>query len=1520
MKKYYAKLVMLVLMSCFSLLCCIPVYSGIVANGISGQTQTAYPGGGNVPIFVWCSNTNNSGSLTATASTAGSYTFKWYRFEASSTSWQPHSTSATSTSSTITGLSSGGYRVEVVNGSNAVIECYHVWVWNLGGTASITTSSPACNSVNAALNMNVSDTFKYYTPPPSPSYINANTQISVCFTATHTYVSDLAFYLIAPPSFGNTAILLSPNPPNPNAVCNPGQNVNNLCFSTGATNNFYVCGAATPLTGNYGSYGASSTPINWSALNGANAIQGGWRVQIFDCIGADVGSLTNATLTFSNLTSVCGSPSTITYTSGNINSPINDNSCNSASASRFEVPVSYTATQLSVNATRNINWSSSTTGVSFTNGNSVTTNVTVPQGSSNLSASITYSIGGSNCVVNTTSTYNNTIKPIVSVSPANRTICSGQQINTALTANLGGTTFAWTIVAATGVTGANAGSGNTISQTLSATGNTQGSVIYAITPTLNGCAGTIKYDTVKVNPNPVATAAPSPQTICSGTATSIALSSNVSGTTYTWTAPAMTGVSGGTAGSGAIIAQTLTATGTSQGTAIYTITPTANGCPGTAIKDTVKVNPLPVATASPSPQTICSGTATSIALSSNVSGTTYAWSAPVMSGVSGGTAGSGASIAQTLTATGTSQGTAIYTITPTTNGCVGAAIKDTVYVKPVPVVTNNPLAQSICTGATATINLQSNISGTSFNWTANATNVTGAANGSGNTISQALNTTTNAPGTVVYSITPSLNGCTGPATNYTVTVKPKSTGIQTTTICQGQSYSFNGITYTASNNTAKDTLLNQYGCDSIITLNLTVTPAITNTINPVICRGNSYNFGGTNYTNSQTGVVHTFQTAGGCDSIVTMNLTVTPAITHTISPVICQGNSYNFAGTNYTTSQTGVVHTFQTASGCDSIVTMNLTVNPAITHTINPVICRGNSYNFAGTNYTTSQTGIVHTFQTTQGCDSIVTMNLTVSLPLTHTINPVICQGNSYNFGGTVYTTSQTGIVHNFPTALGCDSLVTMNLTVSPPLTHTINPVICQSNSYTFAGTAYTTSQTGIVHTFQTAQGCDSIVTMNLTVNPITYGTQTTVLCQGQSFTFNGITYTSSNYIAKDTLVNQYGCDSIVTLNLTINPVTSGTQTVVICQGHSYTFNGITYNSSNTTAKDTLVNQYGCDSMVTLNLTVTPAPTTTLNDSICLGDSYTFGPHVFNTSQTGIVHNFPTAQGCDSMVTLNLTVLNIVPQPLLIKESGCDVVRFEGNDYTNTTILHDTLYSDFGCDSIYRRIEITVHKTVAYEQRIDTTGCDEVFVNGIRYTADAQLRDTLRNQYGCDSVYRNFHIKVYRFQLELSFTPDDPYQMERIEFKTASLYGNDYKVLSWLPVTAFSDQDARTQIASFTQPTQVVVRASSLEGCTDEFRVDINPREYSKDVAVPNAFSPNGDGLNDIFRPVLKLERAYNTMDFRVYNRYGQLVHATANMNHGWDGMYNGRPADKGVYSYKLVIYFLDGTNKTFSGEVTLVR
>lgn len=92
---------------------------------------------------------------------------------------------------------------------------------------------------------------------------------------------------------------------------------------------------------------------------------------------------------------------------------------------------------------------------------------------------------------------------------------------------------------------------------------------------------------------PVATATPMTQTIISGASTSIALTSSVTGTTFSWTV-AQTGVAGATAGSGNSIAQTLTVSGAVAGTATYSIIPTANGTAGSPVSVIITVNPVKV--------------------------------------------------------------------------------------------------------------------------------------------------------------------------------------------------------------------------------------------------------------------------------------------------------------------------------------------------------------------------------------------------------------------------------------------------------------------------------------------------------------------------------------------------------------------------------------------------------------------------------------------------------------------------------------------------------------------------------------------------------------------------------------------------------------------------------------------------------------------------------------------------------------------------------------------------------------
>ena len=162
--------------------------------------------------------------------------------------------------------------------------------------------------------------------------------------------------------------------------------------------------------------------------------------------------------------------------------------------------------------------------------------------------------------------------------------------------------------------------------------------------------------------------------------------------------------------------------------------------------------------------------------------------------------------------------------------------------------------------------------------------------------------------------------------------------------------------------------------------------------------------------------------------------------------------------------------------------------------------------------------------------------------------------------------------------------------------------IISACDSYTWIdGITYTASNNIATHTLTNSLGCDSVITLNLTINAAS-GTTTNVITACGSYTWiDGITYTASNNIATYTLTNSVGCDSIITLNLTIN-VVSDTTTNVITTCGSYTWiDGITYTASNNIATHTLTNAVGCDSVITLNLTInSPSDITTTTNELTI--------------------------------------------------------------------------------------------------------------------------------------------------------------------------------------------------------------------------------------------------------------------------------------------------------------------------------
>ncbi len=119
------------------------------------------------------------------------------------------------------------------------------------------------------------------------------------------------------------------------------------------------------------------------------------------------------------------------------------------------------------------------------------------------------------------------------------------------------------------------------------------------------------------------------------------------------------------------------------------------------------------------------------------------------------------------------------------------------------------------------------------------------------------------------------------------------------------------------------------------------------------------------------------------------------------------------------------------------------------------------------------------------------------------------------------------------------------------------------------------------------------------------------------------------------------------------------------------------------------------------------------------------------------------------------------------------------------------------------------------------------------------------------------------------------------------------------------------------KPTTYTVLGLNSYGCSDTANVYVDI-DYTMPDFIPNAFSPNGDGLNDVF----KIENiSYQKLiALRVFNRWGQMVYESSDPAKGWDGTQNGQPCNMDSYYYLIVLSYPDGQIKNYKGEVTLIR
>lgn len=1025
----------------------------ITAPSASYSLSTAYTNGTpNDAIFGFCTPNSTgaavTGSLTATAGIANC-SFVWTLFNAATNSYGAYATQTGLTSSTITGLASGGYHVTIKNSAGTVVGCDLVWVWINQTNATVAPLTAGCSPFSLNGTASAVSNYTYYNPAPEPLLINNTTTITVCFNATHTYVSDLGFFLVGPASCGSPVVTLSPNPGSngQNNICNSGNNVNNLCFTTLPSPNFNPCTAGTPYSGTFDSYGVNpGTPINWSSLYGCDAAAGGWKVQIYDCIGADVGALTHATITFQG-NSGCG-PSSVSYNSGNINSAINDNSCSGATASIYNVPAIPAVSPIVINNTITYQWTSLPA-------------TTIPNSTTSLSPAINpiptidtwyylSVIDNFGCRKKDSAFFDYSPPGTPTVTAAGPFCVNAPSVN----------------LSATPAGGAWSGAG--ITNTTNGTFNpaTAGVGTFTVAYTTPGACGTSKTTTIVVNASPTVTV-PANITVCNGVAVPVStFTANPAGSGISWTNNT-TSIGLGSNGNGTIPSFTGINTGSTPVTAVISVTPSLNGCTGTPVSYSITVNPTPVLNAVTS-QTVCHSAATApVSFVTVPAGATVNWTNSNPS-IGLGANGTGTISSFTGTNTTASAISGNFSATPTLAGCVGTPVTFTITVSPMPVLSAIP-GQTLCAGvSTSPVNFVTNPAGATIAWSNSNSGIGTGASGNGNIPSF---TTTNSTATQQsgnFSATPTLNTCVGTAQTFTISVKPTPvlSPVASQTICGNGTTAAINFTSTPAgatvnwSNTATGTGLAASGAGNIpsftgqtpgtvVTSVITVTPSLT----------------------SCTGLTVTFS--------ITVN--PTPTLTAVASQTVCEGSAVN--GINFTSNPAGATINWANsstaiglpASGSGNIAGYNASngtgaiVNAAFTATPSIGTCTGAPVSFTITVKPAVTTGAVAGITVCSGV--AVPASTFTSTPAGATFSwtnsntgtglPANGTGNYASFTSTNTTANPLiSVISVTPSLNGCSGpAIQYSITVNPtPLSPTVTNVAYCLNDAAAALTATTST------------------------------------------------------------------------------------------------------------------------------------------------------------------------------------------------------------------------------------------------------------------------------------------------------------------------------------------------------------------------------------------------------------------------------------------------------------------------------
>jgi gliding motility-associated-like protein len=642
----------------------------------------------------------------------------------------------------------------------------------------------------------------------------------------------------------------------------------------------------------------------------------------------------------------------------------------------------------------------------------------------------------------------------------------------------------------------------------------------------------------------------------------------------------------------------------------------------------------------------------------------------------------------------------------------------------------------------------------------------------------------------------------------------------------------------------------------------------TTAANPVVSIPNTT---GAPITQTYTVTTSLASAPGLCPTTDQIVVTIQPEYTLTSNQSSCTGQ-YTFNGQVLT--QPGLYNdTLNTIHGCDSIVSLNLTIgaSPNVNAGQNQTLCSGETSSIG----VLSQPGYTYSWSPSTG------------LSATNVANPGV-QLTNVNTGGPIVQTYTLTVIDN-TNPLACSSTDQIDVTILPAYQNTIQDTLCNGGPFVFNGNSYT--QTGIyIDSSQTVAGCDSITTLQIAISqtPV-FNINDTLICFGEQVAlvpqsnFSNVTYG---------WLQQNNTLPVISPNLTVSPIQTTSYQVTAVDPFLCNYSdNFTITVAPLPLMNLIANQTTLCAYDTLLLTASGAPSLNWSGPVTFNNA--FANQVLTNPQTGSYQVVGTTQlGCQDstavVITINQAPVLQITRDLGICPGFAATIAVSGatNYLWNNPALNGTGGS------------VTPNQTTSYS------------------VVGSNVFNCLDTASSTVTVYpqpsANFEASP------LILTNDNP----TVSFTS---YAQNAATSIWEfgdGTTSENGQNEFTYTYPFVedQTYTVTLNVESAEGCTDQSQVQIQIKGGII-YYIPNTFTPDGDALNNLFTPVFTSGFDPNSFHMTIFNRWGEPVFESYDPKGGWDGKIDIYDAPEGTYTYSIDFNTLNTDQiMQVTGHVLLMR